>query len=189
MTSPAAERLFRIVFVVAGICNLALGVWAGLWPLRLFGVLNLDPPRHPHVWAGLAMVVGTYGLLYWYTACKPDRGRVIGAGGLRGKVLGPVGMVFAVGEAWPLRAVMLCVCGDLIWWLPFSLFLGLTDVHGVAAVLAVAGVVCCAAGIAGDMMQDRKVGHVLGGTPWRREVGEIIAVVPAALVKRALPFP
>jgi putative OPT family oligopeptide transporter len=65
-------------------------------------------------------------------------------------------------------------------------FLGVTDVHGVAAVLGVAGVVCCAAGIAGDMMQDLKVGHILGGTPWRMQVGELIGVVVAAFV---LAFP
>jgi putative OPT family oligopeptide transporter len=53
---------------------------------------------------------------------------------------------------------------------------------GVAGVLAVAGVVCCAAGVAGDMMQDLKVGHILGGTPWRMEIGEIIGVVGAAVV-------
>ena len=64
--------------------------------------------------------------------------------------------------------------------------MGLTGVHGVAAVLGVAGVVCCAAGIAGDMMQDLKVGHILGGTPWRMEVGEIIGVIAAAAV---LAFP
>ena len=64
--------------------------------------------------------------------------------------------------------------------------LGLTDVHGVAAVLGVAGVVCCAAGIAGDMMQDLKVGHILGGTPYKMEIGEIIGVVFAAFV---LTFP
>jgi putative OPT family oligopeptide transporter len=56
---------------------------------------------------------------------------------------------------------------------------------GIAGVLAVSGVICCSCGIAGDMMQDLKVGHVLGGTPWRMEVSEIIAVVPAALM---LPF-
>ena len=65
-------------------------------------------------------------------------------------------------------------------------FIGLTDIHGVAAVLGVAGVVCCAAGIAGDMMQDLKVGHILGGTPWRMQIGELIGVVAAALV---LTFP
>jgi putative OPT family oligopeptide transporter len=64
--------------------------------------------------------------------------------------------------------------------------LGLTDVRGVAAVLAVAGVVCCAAGVAGDMMQDLKVGHILGGTPYKMELGELIGVVFAALV---LTFP
>jgi uncharacterized oligopeptide transporter (OPT) family protein len=57
---------------------------------------------------------------------------------------------------------------------------------GVAGVLGVAGVVCCACGIAGDMMQDLKVGHVLGGTPWRMEISEIVAVVPAALILPAV---
>jgi putative OPT family oligopeptide transporter len=63
---------------------------------------------------------------------------------------------------------------------------GLTDIKGVAAVLGVAGVICCAAGIAGDMMQDLKVGHILGGTPWRMEVAEIVGVIGASLV---LTFP
>jgi putative OPT family oligopeptide transporter len=60
--------------------------------------------------------------------------------------------------------------------------IGITGNQGIMAVLGVAGVVCCAAGIAGDMMQDLKVGHILGGTPWRMQVGEIIGVVVAALV-------
>jgi putative OPT family oligopeptide transporter len=60
--------------------------------------------------------------------------------------------------------------------------IGLTDMSGVAGVLAVAGVVCCAAGVAGDMMQDLKVGHILGGTPWRMEIGEIIGVIGSAVV-------
>jgi putative OPT family oligopeptide transporter len=64
-------------------------------------------------------------------------------------------------------------------------FLGVTDVHGVAGVLGVAGVICCAAGIAGDMMQDLKVGHILGGTPWRMEIAEIVGVIFAAA---ALPL-
>jgi putative OPT family oligopeptide transporter len=66
-------------------------------------------------------------------------------------------------------------------------FLGVTDVRGVAGVLGVAGVVCCAAGVAGDMMQDLKVGHILGGTPWRMQIGEIIGVIFAAFVL-ALPL-
>jgi putative OPT family oligopeptide transporter len=60
--------------------------------------------------------------------------------------------------------------------------MGITGVAGVAAVLGVAGVVCCAAGVAGDMMQDFKVGHILGGTPWKMQVGELVGVVAAAAV-------
>ncbi len=60
--------------------------------------------------------------------------------------------------------------------------MGVTGTSGILGVLGVAGVVCCAAGIAGDMLQDLKVGHILGGTPWKMEVAEIIGVVIAAMV-------
>jgi len=53
---------------------------------------------------------------------------------------------------------------------------------GVLAVLGVATVVCCVAGVAGDMAQDWKVGYNLGGTPWKMEIGGVIGVVAAALV-------
>ncbi len=55
-------------------------------------------------------------------------------------------------------------------------------IAAIAAVLGVATVVCCACGIAGDMMQDLKVGHILGGTPWRMEVAEIVSVVLVSFV-------
>ncbi len=58
--------------------------------------------------------------------------------------------------------------------------IGLEGDQGILAVLGVAAVVCCAMGIAGDMMQDLKVGHILGGTPARMEKAELIAVVLAA---------
>ena len=59
-------------------------------------------------------------------------------------------------------------------------FLGVTGMQGVTAVLAVAAVVCCACAVAGDMLQDLKVGRLLGGTPFRMEWAEIIGVVFAS---------
>jgi len=59
--------------------------------------------------------------------------------------------------------------------------MGQTGDEGVKAVLGVAAVVCCVAGVAGDMIQDWKVGHILGGTPWRMQIGGLIGVVAAAL--------
>jgi putative OPT family oligopeptide transporter len=55
-------------------------------------------------------------------------------------------------------------------------------IAAVAAVLGVATVVCCACGIAGDMLQDLKVGHILGGTPWKMEIAELISVVLVSFV-------
>ena len=60
--------------------------------------------------------------------------------------------------------------------------MGVTGPEGVMAVLGIAGVICCATGVAGDMMQDLKVGQILGGTPKRMEIAEIIGVICASAV-------
>jgi putative OPT family oligopeptide transporter len=60
--------------------------------------------------------------------------------------------------------------------------IGVTGAGGVLAVLAVATVVCCATCIAGGIIQDLKVGHILGGTPRAMQVAEIIAVVATSFV-------
>lgn len=53
---------------------------------------------------------------------------------------------------------------------------------GVAAVLGVAAIVCVAAAVAGEMLQDLKTGHILGGTPWKMEIGNIIGVVASGAI-------
>jgi len=58
--------------------------------------------------------------------------------------------------------------------------LGVKGLPGVAAVLGVAAVICVAAAVAGEMLQDLKVGHFLGGTPWKMQVGDLFGVVLAA---------
>ena len=63
---------------------------------------------------------------------------------------------------------------------------GITGLRGVAAVLGVAAVVCCAVCVSGSLIQDLKVGHILGATPWKMEVAEIISTVVTAFV---LVFP
>ncbi len=60
--------------------------------------------------------------------------------------------------------------------------IGVKGVEGVAAVLAVAAVVCVSSAVAGEMLQDLKVGHILGGTPWKMQVGDVIGVVVAGAV-------
>ncbi len=59
---------------------------------------------------------------------------------------------------------------------------GVKGAEGVAAVLGVAAVVCVSSAVAGEMLQDLKVGHILGGTPWKMQVGDLVGVVVAGLV-------
>jgi putative OPT family oligopeptide transporter len=60
------------------------------------------------------------------------------------------------------------------------LLLGWTDTAGKATALMVGTVVCIAASIAGDTSQDLKTGFILGATPWKQQVGELIGVVTSA---------
>ncbi len=55
--------------------------------------------------------------------------------------------------------------------------IGVKGPAGVAAVLGVASVVCCACCLSGSLIQDLKAGHLLGGTPWKMQVVEILTVV------------
>jgi len=59
---------------------------------------------------------------------------------------------------------------------------GATGMSGVAAVLGVAAVVCVSSAVAGEMLQDLKVGHILGGTPWKMQAGNILGILVASLV-------
>lgn len=53
--------------------------------------------------------------------------------------------------------------------------------RGAAATILVGAVVCCAAAIAGDNMQDLKAGHVLGATPYKQQIMQVVGVAAGAL--------
>jgi putative OPT family oligopeptide transporter len=59
---------------------------------------------------------------------------------------------------------------------------GVTGLRGVGAVLGVAAVVACATAMAGDMIQDLKVGHLLGGTPKKMELTCLMSTIVVAFV-------
>jgi putative OPT family oligopeptide transporter len=60
--------------------------------------------------------------------------------------------------------------------------LGVSGLGGVAAVLGVAAVVCVSSAVAGELLQDFKVGYILGGTPRNIQIAELIAVIVASLI-------
>ncbi|MBV8758577.1 MAG: oligopeptide transporter, OPT family [Deltaproteobacteria bacterium] len=58
--------------------------------------------------------------------------------------------------------------------------LGLKSPAGPVAAILIGGVVCCAAAIGGDNLQDLKCGQLVGATPWKQQVMQILGVVVAA---------
>jgi putative OPT family oligopeptide transporter len=60
--------------------------------------------------------------------------------------------------------------------------LGWTDGGHQAAALAVGAIVCLAAANAGDTSQDLKTGFLVGATPWKMQLGELVGVLSAAAV-------
>ena len=70
------------------------------------------------------MVVGLYGIIYFEVARVPERGWLLAAVGLTGKVLGPIGLFGLIWSgAWPPETVVLSLTNDLIWWISFTLYL------------------------------------------------------------------
>ncbi len=59
---------------------------------------------------------------------------------------------------------------------------GATGMSGVVAVLGIAAVVCVSSAVAGEMLQDLKVGHILGGTPWKMQTGNMFGILISSLV-------
>ncbi|HZT32558.1 MAG TPA: oligopeptide transporter, OPT family [Bryobacteraceae bacterium] len=60
--------------------------------------------------------------------------------------------------------------------------IGVSGMSGVQAVLGVAAVICVSSAVAGEMLQDLKVGHILGGTPRSMQIGDILGIFVASAV-------
>ncbi len=61
-------------------------------------------------------------------------------------------------------------------------FMGAGHPAGPAAALVIGAVVCCAAAMGGDNLQDLKTGQLVGATPWKQQVMQVVGVVTGALV-------
>src|SRR5579862_6828727 len=144
------------------------------------------------IFAGIAVVFVAMLVLYYYfisgagnlSTSKIIAGSLVAAG-----VMIVVGFFFAavsgnlvgmIGSSNnPVSGLTLCT---LVIAALLMVALGVSGTGGVAAVLGVAAVVCVSSAVAGEMLQDLKVGHILGGTPSKMQLGDLLGVVMASLV-------
>ena len=82
-------------------------------------------------------------------------------------------------------ATILSVSLLLLWILGSQINFAVDAMQATAAAataILVGAVVCCAAAIAGDNMQDLKAGYLVGATPFKQQIMQVVGVVAAALV-------
>ena len=108
----------------AAIYNVIWGAWVVLFPSKFFEWTGMSIPEHLMIWQGMGMVIGVYGLGYWWASANPIRHWPIVAVGFLGKIFGPIGFIFnyAQGKV-PAAFAWTLITNDLIWWVPFFLIL------------------------------------------------------------------
>jgi putative OPT family oligopeptide transporter len=134
------------------------------------------------VFGGLAAVFACMIALYFYFA-----GQIAGAA-VAAIVMIVLGFFFAavsgnlvgmIGSSNnPVSGLTLCT---LVVAALLMIAMGLHGSYGIAAVLGVAAVVCVSSAVAGEMLQDLKAGHILGGTPAKMQIGDLLGIAVASL--------
>ena len=144
------------------------------------------------VFAGIAIVFAAMLVLYYYFisgAGNLSSSKIIAGSLVAAAVMVIVGFFFAavsgnlvgmIGSSNnPVSGLTLCT---LVIAALLMVALGVSGTGGVAAVLGVAAVICVSSAVAGEMLQDLKVGHILGGTPSKMQIGDLLGIIVASLV-------
>jgi putative OPT family oligopeptide transporter len=178
--------------------QLAVGMGRAMSDLRKSAAVHAATNRTERdlpaktIFAGVAVVFIAMIFLYHHfisgagalSSSKILSGALVGAG-----VMVIVGFFFAavsgnlvgmIGSSNnPVSGLTLCT---LVIAALLMVALGVSGTGGVAAVLGVAAVICVSSAVAGEMLQDLKVGHILGGTPSKMQIGDLLGIVVASLV-------
>jgi hypothetical protein len=123
-TDNEALAGYRPWFYAAALYNLLWGSINLLFPQLFFRFIGMPVPNFLPLWQCIGMFVLVYAPAYWWAGRYPSRYRHLILIGLLGKVLGPVGFVWAVAHGQlPLAFGLTNLTNDVIWWPAFGLYL------------------------------------------------------------------
>ncbi|MGA7615905.1 MAG: oligopeptide transporter, OPT family [Thermoanaerobaculia bacterium] len=140
----------------------------------------------PMQWVGVATAVSIIPLflIFWYFT------RSIGIAAFMAFIMIIAGFLFSAVAGYmaglvgssnnPISGVTIATL--LTAALLLLLLMGHGNPAGPASAIFIGAVVCCAAAIAGDNMQDLKSGYILGATPVKQQIMQSVGVVVAAVV-------
>lgn len=115
---------YRYWFYAAALYNLVWGTINVLFPDLFFNLINMPAPEYLPIWQVVGMFVLVYAPAYWWAGRYPEKYPHFILIGLLGKIFGPIGFVFSVlTNQLPLAFGSTLIFNDLIWWIPFGLYL------------------------------------------------------------------
>ena len=122
--SSTSKKWMMSVLKLAAVYNVIWGAWVVLFPSHFFELVGMEPINHPMIWQGMGMVIGVYGLGYWWASYHPVRHWPIIVVGMFGKIFGPLGFFFNyLSGAAPGGFFYTLITNDFIWWIPFGMIL------------------------------------------------------------------
>lgn len=118
----SGPRWARICLLSAALQCLVWGPFIILAPAASALAYGFSRPiADEFLWQGMGLVILLYGLGYAVAAFDPCRHYAVVLVGLLAKILGPVGMAWAVGQGQVSSNVLwLIPIHDMIWWWPFA---------------------------------------------------------------------
>ena len=163
------ERDIPINYVGVGILLMAIPIFIGFATVVSRDTLGIS--------AGLYWGVVTLGLVFAMFAGFLFSSVAGYMAGLVGSSNNPISGV-TIATILTISFILLMILGGQIDFLNEA-----TKATAAAATaILIGGVVCCAAAIAGDNLQDLKAGRIVGATPHKQQIMQIVGVVAAALV-------
>jgi hypothetical protein len=123
-STQSTHPVLSFVLKFAGVYNLVWGAWVILFPNHLFDWTGIPRPNYPGIWQCVGMIVGVYGIGYWFAARDFIRHWPIVLVGFLGKIFGPIGFVqSALTGVLPWSWGATIITNDLIYWFPFGAML------------------------------------------------------------------
>ncbi|NNC89712.1 MAG: hypothetical protein HKN82_14750 [Akkermansiaceae bacterium] len=110
--------------LLAGFYDLAFAIWTVCWPDLWFRWAGMDAPTYPHLWMGMGLLAGIFGLGYLIAATNPLHHWPLVLLGFLAKLAGPVGFFWGLSEGlFDARAGWIVIANHVVWLPPFVLIL------------------------------------------------------------------
>ena len=124
MNNTPSFAAYRPWFYAAAVYNAAWGIATILFPNAFFELIGMGPLEHPSLWRVVGMFLLVYTPAFWWVARNPELHPHLVLIATAGKVLGPIGFMFAwlAGEL-PGQVGLLLIGNDFIWLPAFFLYL------------------------------------------------------------------